>query len=143
MVTLLGIFLIPLTTSSLRGLTHVLSCSDEVPAVLSVDTTDDANTVLLGADSTTREDADSTLCDGLDVTLQLSSADAQRAQVDVTVSNGTDTDWQGSMRLRLEGTEIPVAIGRIDAGGTETDTVSLTVDAGGSYDITGTLLIGP
>ena len=143
MVTLLGIFLIPLTTSSLRGLTHVLSCSDEVPAILSVDTTDDDNTVLLGADSTTREEADSTLCDGLEVTLQLSSATAQRAEVDVSVTNGTETDWQGSMRLRLAGTEIPVSIGRIGAGDTESDTVELTVDAGRSYEITGTLLIGP
>ncbi|MGK2928512.1 MAG: hypothetical protein ACSLFO_02940 [Acidimicrobiales bacterium] len=143
MVTLLGIFLIPLTTSSLRGLTHVLSCTDEVPAILSVDTTDDTNTVLLGADSTTREEADSTLCDGLDVTLQLSSATAQRADVEVQVTNGTETDWQGSMELRLASTVIPVSIGRIDAGATESDTISLTVDAGRSYEITGTLLIGP
>ncbi len=143
MATLLGIFLIPLTTSSLRGLTHLLSCTDEVPAVLSVDTTDGTNTVLLGADSTTREEADSTLCDGLDVTLQLSSATAQRADVEVQVTNGTETDWQGSMELRLASTVIPVSIGRIDAGATESDTVSLTVDAGRSYEITGTLLIGP
>lgn len=143
-VTLLGIFLIPFATSTLRGLTHVLSCTDEVSATLSVDTTDDTNTVLLGADTVTREEAaDPTLCGGLVVDLQISSSTTQRAEVEIRVTNETDVDWKGTLELQLGGTAIPVSIGRIDRGTTETDTVTLRVAPGRSYEISGTLLVGP
>ena len=39
-VILLGIFFIPFATSDLRGLTHVLTCSDAVSASLLVDDTE-------------------------------------------------------------------------------------------------------
>ncbi len=144
MATLLGIMLVPFTTSSLRGLTHVLTCTDQVTATLSVDTTSGDDTILLGADSTTRDEAaDPTLCGGLRVSLSLTSTQNRRANVLVRVTNDTEYDWQGSIELQLEGTSIPVAIGRIDAGSSADDTVQLRVHSGRSYDISGTLLIGP
>ncbi len=144
MATLLGILLIPFTTSSLRGLTHVLTCRDQVTATLSVDTTEAGETILLGADSTTRDEAvDPTLCDGLRVSLSLASAEEDHADVLVRITNETDQDWRGTIELRLGGTSIPVAIGRIDAGSTASDTVGLRVHGGRNYEISGTLLIGP
>ncbi len=142
--TLLGILLIPLTTSSLRGLTHVLTCSDEIQATLSVDTTAIDDTVLLDADSVTRgDDTDPGLCGGLVVTMELASSTTERADVLVSVRNDTTVDWRGSIELRLDGTPIPISIGRITAGETETDTIELRVRPGRTYDIEGTLLIGP
>jgi len=143
-VVLLGIFFIPFATSDLRGLTHVLSCSDEVRTSLYVDGgTDDGGAVLGSADSVTREDAGLGLCGGLEVDLQLTSTQGDRAEVLVSIANTSDNRWQGSVELDFEGAPVPVSIGSIGPGATETDSVEVRVPAGRSYEITGTLLIGP
>lgn len=143
LVTLLGIFLIPITTSSLRGLTHVLTCEDEVAATLSIDNSapEDAS-VLLSADSTERGEVQG-LCGGLLVDLQLTTVQPEQAEVRVSIANQTDTDWQGTIQLRFGDAPVPVAIGSIPRGATATDHVELRVVPGKSYEITGTLLIGP
>ena len=144
-VILLGIFFIPFANSDLRGLTHVLTCTDAVSASLLVDDTTDGDTapVLGSADSVTRDEAGLGLCGGLEVDLQLSSARDGRAEVLVAIPNTTEHDWKGSVELRFDGTPVPVAIGSIAQGATERDTVELRVKRGEAYEITGTLLIGP
>jgi hypothetical protein len=142
-VMLLGIFFIPFATSDLRGLSHVLTCRDAVSASLYVDSGDDQGSVLLSADSITREEVGLGLCGGLEVDLQLRSARGDRADVFVAITNTTEHTWQGSVELRFDGTPVPVSIGRIASGATETDTVQLRVRSGQDYEITGTLLIGP
>ena len=142
MVTLLAIFLIPLATSTLRGLTHVLTCEAEVEATLIIDSTVDDDAVLLSADTITAED-EAGLCDGLIVDLQLASTTAEEATVAIEITNRSDTDWQGSVELAFSGIDVPVAIGSIDAGDTATDTVDLAIEPGRDYEIRGTLLIGP
>ena len=144
-VMLLGIFFIPFATSDLRGLTHVLTCTDAVSASLLVDdTADDGTTPVLGsADTVTRDEVGLGLCGGLEVDLQLQSTSGGRAEVLVAITNTTEHRWQGSVRLRFDATPVPVAIGSIGAGDTETDTVEVRIPEGRSYEITGTLLIGP
>ena len=143
MVTILGIFLVPVTTSSLRGLNHVLSCRDEVQATLAVDTTAAGDSVVLGsADTVTREEPPA-LCGGLTVSLTLAEITEDRADVVVSIANDTDADWTGSVELRLGGTSVPVGIGSVDTGTTATDTVRLRVEPDRRYEISGTLLIGP
>ena len=143
MVTMLGIFLVPVTTSSLRGLNHILACRDEVVATLVVDTRAADDSVTLGSsDSVTREEPPA-LCGGLTVGLTLADSTEDRADVTVTIANDTDEDWQGSVDLRLGDTAVPVAIGSIDAGTTASDTVRLRLSPGRSYEISGVLRIGP
>ncbi len=144
-VILLGIFFVPFATSDLRGLTHVLSCTDAVSASLLVDDTASSGEapVLGSAETITREEAGLGLCGGLGVDLQLTSARNGRAEVEVAITNATEHDWRGTIELRFDGTPVPVAIGSIDEGATERDTVELRVRSGRAYEITGTLLIGP
>lgn len=145
-VILLGIFFIPFATSDLRGLTHVLTCTDAVSASLLVDDSagGDVEAPVIGsADTVTREDAGLGLCGGLEVDLQLASAENGRAEVLVAITNATEHDWKGSIELRFDDTPVPVAIGSIAQGATERDTVELRVARGEAYEITGTLLIGP
>ena len=144
-VILLGIFFIPFATSDLRGLTHVLTCTDAVSASLLVDDTADSgdSPVLGSADTVTRDDVGLGLCGGLEVDLQLTSAQDGRAEILVAVTNATEHDWKGSIELRFDDTPVPVAIGSIAQGATERDTVELRVKQGEAYEITGTLLIGP
>jgi hypothetical protein len=150
-IVLLGIVLIPVTTSSLRGLTHVLSCEASVVATLTIDTTAEAGggAVLGSSDTVTRDPGGGDgggideLCGGLSVGLELANTTEDRAEVEVTLTNHTDSDWRGSVELRFAGADIPVSIGRVRAGTTESDLVSLRIRPGRSYEISGTLLLGP
>jgi hypothetical protein len=144
-VVLLGIFFIPFATSDLRGLSHVLSCSDALRATLLVDASDGGGQgpVLGSSDSVTRDEVGTGLCGGLEVDLQLQSTRGDRADVLVAITNTTEHRWQGTVELDFDGAPVPVAIGRIDEGETATDTVEVRVPDGRAYEITGTLLIGP
>jgi len=142
MVTLLGIFLIPVANSTLRGLTHVLTCEAAVDATLQIDNTVGDDSVLLSADTITADDEDG-LCGGLSVDLQLASTTDDAADVVVEIVNDTDVDWQGSVELEFSGISVPVAIGDIAAGETATDTITLSIEPDRTYEISGTLLIGP
>ncbi len=142
LVTLLGIFLIPVANSTLRGLTHVLTCEAAVDATLQIDNTVGDDSVLLSADTITAEDEDG-LCGGLGVDLQLASTRDDAADIVIEIVNGTDVDWQGSIELEFSGITVPVAIGDIGAGETATDTITLSIEPDRTYEISGTLLIGP
>jgi hypothetical protein len=143
-VVLLGIFFIPFATSDLRGLSHVLSCSDAVTASLYVDRgTEDGGAVLGSAATLTRDDAGVGLCGGLRVDLQLQSTRDDRADVLVSITNDTEHDWQGTVELDFDGAPVPVTIGSIAEGETATDTVQVRLPEGRAYKITGELLIGP
>lgn len=142
MVTLLAIFLIPVANSTLRGLTHVLTCEAAVDATLQIDNTVGDDNVLLSADTITAEDEDG-LCGGLTVDLQLASTTEDAADVVVEIVNDTDVDWQGSVELEFSGISVPVAIGDIAAGETASDTITLSIEPDRTYEISGTLLIGP
>jgi len=145
-VVLLGIFFVPFATSDLRGLSHVLSCSDAVQATLLVDAAGGGPGPVLGsADQVTRDDGTATagLCGGLVVDLQLQSTRGDRADVLVAVTNTTEHRWQGTIELDFDGAPVPVSIGSIAEGATAEDTVEVRVPAGRAYEITGTLLIGP
>jgi hypothetical protein len=142
MVALLGIFLIPVANSSLRGLTHVLTCEATIDATLQIDNTVGDDSVLLSADTIT-PDEDDGLCGGLTVDLQLAGATDDEANVVVEITNETDVDWQGTIELDFTGTSVPVTVGSIDAGETATDTVTFQLEPGQDYEISGTLLIGP
>ncbi len=143
LVTLLGIFFIPFATSDLRGLTHVLSCQDEVTASLFIENPVADETILLSADSTDRDTEGLGLCGGLEVDLQVVGVAGNTADVFVSITNTSEHDWQGTVDLDLGGTAVPVAIGAIDSGATETDTIGLHIRPGETYEITGRLLVGP
>ena len=142
LVTLLGIFLIPVANSTLRGLAHVLTCEATVDATLQIDNTVGDDNVLLSADTITADDEDG-LCGGLAVDLQLASTRDDSADIVIEIVNDTEVDWQGSIELELSGITVPVAIGDIGAGETATDTVTLSIEPARTYEISGTLLIGP
>src|SRR3546814_18081934 len=94
-VILLGIFFIPFATSDLRGLTHVLTCTDSVSASLLVDDTADTGggaPVLGSADTVTRDEVGLGLCGGLEVDLQLTSAqDGRRSEARRVGKEGVQT----------------------------------------------------
>jgi hypothetical protein len=147
LIGLLAVLLIPIGTSSLRGLTHVLTCRERSATPFSLDVPADGPPVISsstvierGADG---EEVSREVCGGLTLDLLIGSRVEDRAEVTLAIANGTDFGWHGSVQLLFDSTPIPVDIGKIDAGATATETFELRLDAGRSYEIEGNLLIGP
>ena len=142
LLVLLGAFLIPIGTSSLRGLTHVLTCRDatEIPFTLIVP--ESGPPVIISSRSITRDTA-AGVCGGLVLDMGVGPGSREgRVVLRLPITNNTEFDWQGSVSLKIGSTFVPVEIGEIKSGATESDTISLKVDPG-EVEVNGSLLIGP
>jgi hypothetical protein len=147
LIGLLSVLLIPIGMSSLRGLTHILTCQEQTVTPFGVVVPVDGAPVI-SASTVIERSPDGTpgtaeLCGGLTLDLRIGSRAEDRVNITLALSNGSEHDWRGSVQLRLDGTALPIDIGAIDAGETATDEVELRLESGETYEIGGTLLIGP
>lgn len=147
LIALFGVLLIPIGTSSLRGLTHVLSCRGTSATPFSVEVVAGGPPVVSGSTVIERNPDGSVdsreLCGGLTLDLMVGSHVEDEAEVTLAITNRSDVGWHGTVQLRLDDTLIPLAIGAIGAGDTATEDLPLHLDAGRTYALEGTLLIGP
>lgn len=139
---LIGIFLIPVVTSSLDGLTYVLTCQANTrsPFVLSIParglpTTSSAETIR-------RSQVQHQLCGGLTLNMGVQQVGPAVFRITLPLTNGTRYRWRGSVKVVLGHTSFPVGIGEIRPGATRTGHVDVHVDSG-THEITGSLLVGP
>jgi hypothetical protein len=142
LLVMLGAFLIPIGMSSLRGLTHVLTCRDktEIPFTLIVPKS--GPPVIISSRSISR-DAPEGVCGGLTLDMAVGPGrESGRAVLRLPITNNTDFDWKGSVSVKLGSTVVPVDIGEIRAGETEQDTIRVKVKPG-QLEVNGSLLIGP
>jgi len=147
LIALLGVLLIPIGTSNLRGLTHILTCQESAAAPFTIQVPDDgppaiqsSATIVRNADGTI---PDQSVCGGLTLDVSIGSEREDRADVTLAITNGSQYGWRGSVQVQLDDIDIPIDIGEIDAGETATDQFQLHLDAGSTYEIEGDLLIGP
>lgn len=147
LIGLLAVLLIPIGTSSLRGLTHILTCQDRSATPFSVEVPEDGPPSILSSTVIERtpdgELVSDEICGGLTLDLEMGSRRAERTDVTLRITNNSEFGWRGSVQLQLGDTSIPVDIGEIEAGGTATDEFELRLDAGRRYEIEGSLLVGP
>jgi hypothetical protein len=147
LIGLLAVLLIPIGTSSLRGLTHVLTCRERSATPFSVEVPD-VGPPLISSSTVIERDPDgdvvsNEVCGGLTLDLLMGSRVEDRADVTLAITNNSEFGWRGSVQLLFDGTPIPIDIGKIDAGATSTDSFELRLDAGRTYEIEGNLLVGP
>ncbi len=140
---LLATFLIPVGMSSLRGLTHILTCTDskETPFTISIAPPELGGISVTSSNRITRGDADG-VCGGLFLEMGARIESEDTIQFELGISNRSDDLWRGTIAVTLEGTEIPVSIGEIRAGGQEIESITFQLDEG-DHEIDGSLLIGP
>lgn len=141
LIVLLGTFLIPIGMSSLRGLTHILSCRDsnEIPFTLVVP---DRGPPVIVSSNVIQRDQPEGVCGGLVFDMGVAPSGPGRVLLRLPITNRTDFDWQGTVSLKLGRTVVPVDIGEIKAGETSEDSVKVKVDPG-ELEVEGSLLIGP
>ncbi|MFP5331409.1 MAG: hypothetical protein ACLGHX_03465 [Acidimicrobiia bacterium] len=141
LVALFVVFLIPVTQSTLRGLTHVLSCTERVDTPFQVVLLEDEEPIVTGS-SVITADEDPTLCGGLAVQIGAGPSETGDIDVIVSVSNESPNDWYGTVEIDVVGVRVPVDIGRIDAGETAEERIALSLPDGVT-EFGGSLLVGP
>lgn len=155
LVGFLAVLLIPIGTSSLRGLTHVLTCQEENDTPFAIEVPEEGPPVISssqvierpaedepGGDDG-RQEAVGELCGGLRLDIAMGSRVEDRTDVNITITNNSEYGWRGSVRLQFDATPIPIDIGQIDSGESASDDVELHLRSGERYEIEGSLLIGP
>ncbi len=140
LLALLGAFLIPIGMSSLRGLTHVLTCEERVrtPFTLIIPDRGAPEAVT----STRLQRGEGPICGALSLDLGTRVESASRLEMVVPITNESPYDWRGTVQLVLDRVAFPVDVGAIPAGSTRSDSVELDLERG-THEVTGSLLIGP
>ncbi len=138
---LMGAFLIPIGTSSLRGLTHVLTCKEQTRQPFTVVIPPEGEPEVLSSTRIARGEA-SELCGGLTLNPEARASGEREITIVLPISNESEYVWQGTVTLVLNNTPIPVGIGEIEPGETVTDEVAFELDPG-TFELSGSLLIGP
>ncbi|GAC1590773.1 MAG: hypothetical protein NVS3B21_08640 [Acidimicrobiales bacterium] len=141
LLALLGVFLIPIATSSLNGLTHVLTCQQRTRAPFTLDFTDPSAPTVLSATSVRRGEQ-TELCAGLTLDIGVKRASAGSARIVLPITNHTRYAWRGSVKLLVGHTSVPVNVGEVRAGATRIGQVDVRIDPG-VHEVGGSLLIGP
>jgi hypothetical protein len=142
---LVAIFLIPVSMTSLRGLTHILSCTEQGATPFTMEIVRGSSPVI----TTSLKQAagqDQGLCGGLLLDMRAKMASPEAVQMILLINNRTDALWVGTIQLDMARgagkLQLPLNVGRIAAGETNTTTVSLRLDPGQTH-LSGSILIGP
>ncbi len=140
LATLLGVFLIPIGLSSMRGLTHVVSCREAISQPFEV-SFDQSGEPLLTGSNVVEAGADP-VCALLKTDLSLRGAGPNRLEVTVPLENQGIDPWQGTVTLRVGEVLIPIQIGLVPPGETRSEMIVLRLPQGVT-GFTGEVLIGP
>ena len=143
---LMTMFLIPVAVSTLRGLTHVLTCQAQVATPFSLILQPEQEPTVISATRIERqeeqEEDPSRLCGGLSVDLRARTVAPGEVEMDVPITNHSRFHWQGTVLFRVGNTAIPIDVGSVGPGKTATDIVQFSLDPG-QHELSGSLLIGP
>jgi hypothetical protein len=82
------------------------------------------------------------ICGGLVLDLRARGESPNEVTMIVIVANPTEALWRGTVQLVIAGTSYPVPIGRVEPGSSGQAEIKHRLKPG-SYDLSGSLLIGP
>ena len=138
---ILGVFLIPTTLSSLRGLTHVITCAQPNTQPFTISTSRAGASVITSSAVLTRA-RPAVLCGGLVLNIGVRSERPGFVRVVMPITNRSKFTWRGTVRLAIGRASVPISVGEIRPRSTTTRTVEVRVKAGETH-LDGRLLVGP
>lgn len=133
--------MIPIGLSSLRGISHVITCVELVESPFEVVLIENADPVVIGS-TTVQPDEPELLCGGLAVDVAVARSESADVALSVAIDNRSTSDWFGSMRLDVAGVSLPIDLGRVESGAIRSRSLDLHLPEGTS-SFGGSLLIGP
>ena len=134
-------FLIPVLLSSLRGLTHVVSCTREIARPFSVAVGDETSPIITGS-AVVEAGAQPACGDEIRVDVSVAERGPNEIAVTIPIANDGASAWRGTVRLQVGTTVIPFDIGLVPPGQTRSETIVLRLPDG-TTGFSGSLLIGP
>jgi hypothetical protein len=138
---IVGSLLIPVSTSTLGGMHHLVSCVDEVEQTFAVTAIDSKRAIITGSSVITREPPEGD-CASVDMAMRVRPDGKGFVLILLPVSNQTDRVWTTSVILKLDGLKTSVPVGRVKPGQTMTHEVRVRLTKE-LKNITGTLVVGP
>lgn len=138
---LFAIFLLPVAFSSLRGLTHVLTCEEESGLPFTMQIGGSGPPTIITSEEIVAGEPKG-LCEGLTLDLRAGRGGGNRVEMSVAVTNASKSPWQGSVGLNVGDQTVPIPIGSVPPHKTRSETVRLNLSPG-VHDLTGTLFVGP
>lgn len=142
LVLLFGIFLIPLSVSSLQGLTQVVTCRERAELPFTVVMPGVGQPTVITAASFRRGETPGRLCPGITLNMRVGWDVPGRVKLLLPVQNSSVHPWAGTVAVRLGGVTSPVPVGRVGPGTTRVTTLHVITGAG-TRRLTGTLYVGP
>jgi hypothetical protein len=147
LLLMLGAFLIPIASSNMRGLGQLLTCEEQTESPFTLLVEEGQDPTILTSQFFTAEDK-TTLCasddgGGLELNPRARSRGDDRIELVLPIKNTSEYPWEGSVKLVIGGTPVPVRVGQIEAGTTEEAVVTLPNLDQGETVVDGSLLIGP
>lgn len=141
---LFGILLIPLSVSSLGGLTQIVTCRDQASVPFTLGTSTTGHPLILSAESLVRRSPLGPACAGLSLSMSVGPASVGRVLVVLDFHNATAFSWAGAVALHLGSLQSAVPVGRIGANSTRrTRLLVLVGPASAGTSLSGRLLVGP
>ena len=138
----MGVFLIPIELANLGGLTHVLSCRQQVEQPFTVIIKRGSQPQLLSSLQISQDAESDELCGGLNVDPSISSEGDRGIKMTLPIENNSPHLWRGTITLRLGKTSIPIGVGEVPPGEMRSETVELNLREG-THVLNGSLSIGP
>ncbi|MGH2721011.1 MAG: hypothetical protein ACRDJO_05350 [Actinomycetota bacterium] len=142
---LFAMFLIPFGMSSLRGLTHIISCEAPTATPFTMTIADGGQPVITTSMRQSSEDPEG-LCGGLAVDMRARLVGPDAVRMILLVDNASPSMWAGTIKLDLDrgggDLQVPVDLGRLEAGKSGTAEIPLRL-APGETSLDGSILIGP
>jgi hypothetical protein len=140
MLVMAAVLLIPIWQGSLRGIDHILTCTEKVETPFQVILSDGVPIV---TGSIAIEEGDPVLfCGGLGVEISVGPSASRDVTVFATLSNETAVDWFGTVDLSVGDVRIPIDLGRVPSGSSLSESIELSL-GDGVTEFGGSLLIGP
>lgn len=140
MLVMAGVLMIPIGQASLRGIDHILTCSEQVATPFQVILSDGVPIV---TGSLAIEEGDPvSFCGGLGVEISVGPSSSRDVTVFATLSNESTVDWFGTVDLSVGDVRIPIDVGKVPSGSSLSESVELSLGEGVT-EFGGSLLIGP
>lgn len=138
---LLGSLLISLSTSTLGGMTHLVTCTSAIDQTFSITAVDAKRAIVTGSAEVVRRPPKGE-CSAVDLNMVVRPDGRGYVRISMPVTNRSSRTWRASVKLRVGRLRIPVPIGSVRPGRTVSKElrIRLTKDL---QVVDATLLIGP
>jgi hypothetical protein len=139
---LFGVFLIPIASSSLGGLTQLVTCKATESVGFTLVIPSQGQPSIITSETITRGAPLPPSCPGLKMNLQAGFGHPGSVFIELSINNTSRYAWEGTVVVHLGKLAVPVPVGRVPARSVRSSRVDVKPGIG-AHEVAGQLLVGP